>query len=54
MAVANTKEFLACFAFAYFMKYPDYKINPQQHKDEWIETFKGFNITSVKRNINNT
>jgi len=49
MAVANTKEFLACFAFAYFMKYPNYKINPQQHKDEWIETFKGFKITSVKK-----
>lgn len=47
MAAPNTKEFLACFAFAYFMKNQNYKNNPQ-HKEEWIDIFNDFKVGEVK------
>jgi hypothetical protein len=47
MAAPNTKEFLACFAFAYFMKNRNYK-NNSQHKEDWIEIFHDFKIGDVQ------
>jgi len=47
MAAPNTKEFLACFAFAYFMKNQNYKNNPQ-HKEDWIDIFNDFKVGDVK------
>lgn len=47
MAAPNTKEFLACFAFAYFMVNQNYKNNPQ-HKEEWIDIFNDFKVGEVK------
>lgn len=48
MAVANTKENLACLAFAYFMKDPNYKQDPEAHKEGWIDIFRGFKIGVVE------
>lgn len=48
-AVADPKENLACFAFAYFQLNPDYKTNPEKHKKEWINIFKDFKITKIKQ-----
>ena len=47
MAAPNTKEFLAMFAFAYFMKNQNYKNNPQ-HKEDWIDIFNDFKVGDVK------
>ena len=47
MAVANTKEYLASFAFAYFMKNQNYKTDPN-HKQNWIDIFKDFKVSDVK------
>lgn len=47
MAAPNTKEFLACFAFAYFMKNRNYK-NNSQHKEDWIEIFHDFKVGDVQ------
>lgn len=47
MAAPNAKEFLACFAFAYFMKNRNYKNNPS-HKDNWIEIFHDFKVGDVQ------
>jgi hypothetical protein len=47
MAIANTKEFLACFAFAYFMKNQDYRNNPN-HKVEWINIFRFFTVANAR------
>lgn len=47
MAAPNTKEFLACFAFAYFMKNRNYK-NNSQHKSDWIEIFHDFKVGDVQ------
>jgi hypothetical protein len=48
-AVADPKENLACLAFAYFLKNPDYKTNSEQHKEEWINIFKDFKITQLSQ-----
>jgi hypothetical protein len=48
MARANTKEFLACLAFAYFMNDKNYKNNPQ-HKENWINTFRDFKVTDLRK-----
>jgi len=47
MAAPNTKEFLACFAFAYFMVNRNYKNNPN-HKEEWIDIFNNFMVGEVE------
>lgn len=47
MAAPNTKEFLACFAFAYFMVNRNYKTDPN-HKQNWIDIFKNFTVGEVK------
>ena len=47
MAAPNTKEFLACFAFAYFMKNRNYKTD-LNHKQEWIDIFNDFKVGEVK------
>lgn len=46
MARPNTKEYLACLAFAYFMKNRDYRND--SHKEEWIDIFRDFKSTEVK------
>ena len=48
-AVADPKENLACLAFAYFQVNPDYKTNPEEHKEDWINIFKDFKITQLKQ-----
>ena len=50
-AVADPKENLACLAFAYFLKNPDYKTNSEQHKEEWINIFKDFKITQLSSGL---
>lgn len=47
MARAETKEYLACLAFAYFMKNRDYNTNPN-HKQNWIEIFNNFKVSEVE------
>jgi hypothetical protein len=47
MAKAETKEHLACLAFAYFIKNNNYKNNPQ-HKEDWINLFKDFRVGNIE------
>ena len=48
-AVADSKENLACLAFAYFMVHSDYKSDPEKHKQDWIDIFKDFKITQLSQ-----
>jgi len=48
MAKTETKEYLACLAFAYFIRNNNYKNNPQ-HKEEWINLFRDFRVGNIKK-----